>query len=292
MESERINMSLSKNPFPVMENMTVKLVREYLGRKQSIIIPIGVVEQHGYHLPLKTDALIATHLARRAGERTGILVAPTIHQSFSGGGLPGTINISPAVMSLVISDTLISLTSQGFQNFYLFLCHGGSENARALEDAVKMLLRNNLAFEKVMVALIPVWKTSSKGFGWSKALAERDWHAGWLETSLVMALEPELVRMEDLELDTEPLLSQQIEHPDNYQQSEKIIDDPLVIPRMSQRPEIKIGVMGHPETASAELGQKVADDILKNLCEKIQKLETGADGIYKKVKFVPEPLIF
>ncbi len=33
-----------KNPFPVMENMTVKMVREYLGRKQSIIIPIGVIE--------------------------------------------------------------------------------------------------------------------------------------------------------------------------------------------------------------------------------------------------------
>jgi creatinine amidohydrolase len=292
MENKRKNMNLSKNPFPVMENMTVKLVREYLSRKQSIIIPIGVVEQHGYHLPLKTDALIATHLARRAGDRMGILVAPTIHQSFSGGGLPGTINISPAVMSLVISDTLISLTSQGFRNFYLFLCHGGSENARALEDAVKMLLRNNPAFEKVMIALIPVWKTNSKGVGWSKALTEHDWHAGWLETSLVMALEPELVRMQDMELDTEPFLSQQIEHPDNYQEAEKIIDDPLVLPRMSQRSEIKVGVMGHPETASRELGQQVVEDIVKNLCEKIQKLEAGADGIYKKVNFVPEPLIF
>jgi creatinine amidohydrolase/Fe(II)-dependent formamide hydrolase-like protein len=143
-----------------------------------------------------------------------------------------------------------------------------------------------------MIALIPVWKTNSPGTGWSKALAKHDWHAGWLETSLVMALEPDLVRMQDLELDPEPLLSQQIDHPDHYQQAEKIADDPLVIPRMSQRPEIKVGVMGHPETAGPELGKKVVEDILKNLCEKIQKLEAGADGIYKKVKFVPEPLIF
>ncbi len=285
-------MNNEKDPFPVMENMTVKLVRDYLEKKQSIIIPIGVIEQHGYHLPLKTDALVATHIGRMAGKRLGMLVGPTIHQSFSGGGLAGTINISPAVMSLVISDTLISLTAQGFRNFYLFLCHGGSENARALEDAVKMLLRNNPAFEKVMIALIPVWKTNSPGVGWSKALGEHDWHAGWLETSLVMALEPDLVRMQDLELDPEPLLSQQIDHPDHYQQAEKIADDPLVIPRMSQRPEIKVGVMGRPETASAEIGKKVVEDILKNLCEKIQKLEARADGVYKKVKFVPEPLIF
>ncbi len=284
-------MSTGKSAFPVMENMTVKQVRTYLEQKKSIIIPIGVIEQHGYHLPLRTDALVATHLARRAGEKTGILVAPTIHQSFSGGGLPGTINISPAVMSLVISDTLISLVAQGFRNFYLFLCHGGSENARALDDAVKMLLRNNPAFDNVMIALIPVWKMNAKGKGWSKALQEHDWHAGWLETSLVMALEPDLVRMEDLELDAEPFLSQQIDHPDNYQHAQKVVDDPLVIPRMTQRPEIKVGVMGFPKLASAEIGREAADDIVKNLADRITKLESKADGVYKEIPFTPEPLI-
>ncbi len=281
-----------KNPFPVMEHMTVKLVREYLQRSKSIIIPMGVIEQHGYHLPLKTDALIATHIAHQAGEQLGMLVAPVIYQSFSGGGLPGTINISPSVMSMVISDTLISLVSQGFRNFYLLLAHGGSENCRALEDAIKMLLRNNPAFTDSMIALIPVWKLNSKGMGWDKALKERDWHAGWLETSLVMALEPDLVRMQDMELDAEPFLSEQIAHPDNYQQAEKIVDDPLVIPRQSQRPEIKVGVMGYPQNASEELGKEVAKDMVKNLCAKIKELESKADGVYKKIEFKPEPLIF
>jgi creatinine amidohydrolase/Fe(II)-dependent formamide hydrolase-like protein len=86
-------MSAHSDPFPVMEHMTVKMVREYLARKQSIILPIGVIEQHGYHLPLNTDALLATHLGRRIGRETDILVAPTLHQTFSGGGCPGTINI-------------------------------------------------------------------------------------------------------------------------------------------------------------------------------------------------------
>lgn len=282
----------SRNPFPVMEHMTVKLVREYLAKKQSIIIPIGVIEQHGYHLPLNTDALIAEHLARRAGERTGTLVAPVIYQSFSGGGLPGTINISPAVMSLVIGDTLVSLAAQGFRNFYLFLCHGGSENARALDDALKMLLRNNPAFKNVMIALIPIWTMNSKGKGWSKAFKIHDWHAGWLETSLVMALEPGLVRMKDLALDPEPLLSQQIEHPDMYQQAEKIVDDPQVVARMTQRPEIKVGVMGFPKKANVKDGREMVEDIVKNLSRKIQDMEAKADGKYRKVKYVPEPLIF
>lgn len=284
--------SESRNaPFPVMENMTVKLVREYLESRKSIIIPLGVVEQHGYHLPLKTDALIATHLGRMVGERTGILVAPTIHQSFSGGGLPGTINISPAVMSLVVSDTLLSLAAQGFRNFYIFLCHGGSENARALDNALKLLLRTNPAFTDAMIALLPIWKFDSGETGWKKALSEGDWHAGWLETSLVMALEPELVRMENLELDPEPLLKLQIEHPDNYQRAEKIVDDEFVVPRMIQRPDIKVGVMGHPEHASPELGRRIVEDIVHAVCAKVEELESKADGVYKEVSFRPEPLL-
>jgi creatinine amidohydrolase len=282
----------TKTQFPVMQNMSVKDVRQYLQRKQSIIIPIGVIEQHGYHLPLYTDSLVATHLARMIGEKADILVAPTFHQSFSGGGLPGTINISPAVMSLVINDTLISLVSQGFRNFFLFLCHGGSENARALKDAISLLLRTNPAFSKVMVVLCGVWDFGGKAGGWKKAFGEGDWHAGWLETSLVLALEPQLVRMDEIETDTEELLNLQIAHPDNYQHAQKIVDDKLVVARMSQRPDIEVGVMGYPHRASAEIGKKAIEAIVDDAVKKFTDLESRSDGVYKEVSFTPQPLIF
>jgi len=280
------------NPFPVMEHMTVRMVREYLEQKKSIIIPVGVIEQHGYHLPLNTDALVATHVSRMIGERTGILVGPTMYQSFSGGALPGTINISPAVMSLVVSDTLISLAGQGFRNFYLLLGHGGSENDRALDNALKLLLRTNPTLSNAMIALLPEWKFGRelKG-GWTDALREHDWHAGWLETSMVMAVEPGLVRMDELELDPEPLLDLQIEHPDNYQHAEKIVDDEFVVARMTQRPDIKVGVMGHPKKASPELGRKIIESMVEGASEKIIELESKADGVYKEVEFTPDPIL-
>ena len=284
-------MAAKKSPFPVMEHMTVRLVREYLTRKKSVIIPIGVTEQHGDHLPLATDAGIAAGISRRLGERTGILVAPTINTSFSGGGLPGTINISPSTMSLVVSDTILSLASQGFRNVYIVLCHGGSENALALDAALKLLLRTNPACEHVMIALLPIWKFHSPGVGWGKAFSEGDWHAGWLETSMVMAIAPELVRMEDLALDTPEILALQIRHPDNYQRAEKIVDDEFVIPRMTQRPDITVGVMGHPETATKELGERLVEDSLVALVEKVSTLEARADGVYKSVAFTPPPII-
>jgi len=282
----------TKNQFPVMANMTVKSVREYLQQKQSIIVPLGVIEQHGYHLPLKTDALIAERVGRMIGERAGVLVAPTMYQSFSGGGLAGTINISPAVMSLVVNDMLVSLVWQGFRNIYLFLCHGGSENARALNDAIKLLLRLNPAFEQVMVALLCIWDCDPEKSDFIQGFSEGDWHAGRVETSIVMALEPGLVDMENLTVDEEPYLSQLIEHPDNYQRAEKIVDDDCVVPRMSQRPEIKVGVMGFPQQASPELGQKIIARAVSAVGNKIMQLESQADGVYKDVKFTPEPLIF
>lgn len=281
----------TKHPFPVMEQMTVKMVREYLVRKQSIIVPLGGIEQHGYHLPLRTDAVIAERLAWQIGARADILVAPTIVTTFSGGGLPGTINISPAVMSLVVSDTLLSLTSQGFRNIYLLLGHGGSENLRALQDALKMLLRTNPAFERTMIALLPIWRFGKKDSGWRKAFREKDWHAGWLETSLMLALAPELVRVDDLELDCPGLLELQREHPDNYQRAEKIVDDEFVVPRIRQRPEIEVGVMGEPAKASRELGLGTAADIVDSVTAKITALEAQADGLYKEVAFAPEPII-
>lgn len=162
----------------------------------------------------------------------------------------------------------------------------------SLDNALKLLLRTNPAFKNAMIALLPVWKFGHKDSGWKKALSEGDWHAGWLETSLVMALAPDLVRMEELELDPEPLLNLQIEHPDNYQHAEKIVDDEFVVPRMTQRPDIKVGVMGHPEKASAELGLEIIKGIVGDASKKIMELESKADGVYKEVPFTPDPILF
>lgn len=285
------NRASTPRGFPMMEELTVMEMRTYLERSRSILVPVGITEQHGYHLPLCTDSLVATGLSKQAGQKLGIVVAPTFTQCYSGGTLPGTINISPAVMALALGDNLASLAAQGFRNFYLVLGHGGSENLRALQDALQMLLRNNPIFAEVLIALLPVWRLSSPGKGWNAAVKDHDWHAGWLETSLVMHLAPQLVRMEQLELDAEPLQSSMRAHPDNYQQAEKIVDNPFVLPRMSQRPEMRVGVMGDPRRASPELGHEINDDAVANLTAHISNIESGADGRYKPAAFTPAPIV-
>lgn len=277
--------------FPLMVNMTVKTVREYLSQNHAVIVPLGVTEQHGYHLPLSTDTTIAERLAERIGRKAGVLVAPALNTSFSGGELPGTINISPAVMSLVVRDMLLSLVGQGFRTFYLLLCHGGSENVTALNDTLKLLLRGNPAFAEAMITLMPAWDLGPADDGYRHGFAQHDWHAGLVETSLMLHLAPELVRMEELALDSDELLRTLIEHPDNYQRAETIVDDPMVVRRIYQRPDIEVGVMGDPAGATVEEGQRLVGMIVADAVQRIRDLEAGYDGTYKPVPHTPPPLV-
>ena len=274
--------------FPVMENMTVSEVRDYLEGRQSIILPMGVIEQHGYHLPLSTDALVAREIGRLVGERAGILTAPTMHLSFSGGQLPGTINVSPNVMGLVVADILRSLAVQGFRNVFLLLAHAGSENMRALDNALRLLLRDDPGFKEVMLVFAPIWKFCG---GYSDGFAEGDWHAGWAETSMVMALAPELVQMDKLEMDDPELVREMRKHPDSYQCASKPVDHECVVPRMSQKPGMRVGVMGDPGKASPELGARMVEDAVSELSKLFTQLEKKRSAEYREVDWTPEPIL-
>jgi len=274
--------------FPEWEKMTVREVRAYLEKRRSVILPLGVTEQHGYHLPLGTDSIIARELARRVGLRCSMIVAPTLNMSFSGGQLPGTINLNPNVMALMVADVLRSLAVGGFRNVFLLACHGGSENFRALEDALKLLLRDDPAFGQVMLVLAPIWKFSK---GWKDAFADGDWHAGWLETAMMMELAPELVQMENVRTDDAEFVRMMREHPDNYQFAQKPVDSPFVVARMSQRPQMEVGVMGSPEKATPKLGREIVEDAVNRLAETFAELEEKRTDDYREVDWKPGPII-
>lgn len=67
-----------------MNQMTVHDMREVIQKTKTVIIPTGVVEQHGYHLPLSTDILNATRPLELAGEKLNAVVAPSVNYCFSG----------------------------------------------------------------------------------------------------------------------------------------------------------------------------------------------------------------
>jgi creatinine amidohydrolase len=274
--------------FPEWEKMTVREIRSYLEERSSVILPLGVTEQHGYHLPLCTDSLVAAGVALRVGTRTGMLVAPTLNMSFSGGQLPGTINVNPNIVGLLVGEVLRSLVAQGFRNVFMLLGHGGSETFRALDNTLKLLLRDDPSFDKVMLVMAPVWKFSAL---WQRGFQERDWHAGWAETSAVLALAPHLVQLENAQTDEPRLLAEMREHPDNYQYARKPIENDFVVPRMAQRPEVTVGVMGDPSKASAKLGERMIAEAVEGASRLFTNLEKNRSPKYRKAAWTPEPIV-
>jgi len=122
-----------------MGEMTVGELQQYLKTNRTIILPYGVVEQHGHHLPLDTDIRNAEILGAKLAEKLGCIVAPTLNYCFSGGMLTGTVNVKPNTFSNMMGEIVESLTLQGFENILILPGHGGSESLLHLKESLRIL---------------------------------------------------------------------------------------------------------------------------------------------------------
>jgi creatinine amidohydrolase len=165
---------------------------------RTVIIPIGSTEQHGPHLPLSTDSLIGDEIALRVAILLGdTLVAPTIclgvsshHISFAG-----TLSISEDVLVEVLVQSCGCVARHGFSRVALMPSHGGNCGAirRAVERAAHSIPNVQVAGFADVIGFFEPWLRVGAEAGVSPE--EVGPHAGEAETSIMLALHPELVRM-------------------------------------------------------------------------------------------------
>ncbi|MGI8661997.1 MAG: mycofactocin biosynthesis peptidyl-dipeptidase MftE [Acidimicrobiales bacterium] len=152
-----------------------------------LLVPLGSTEQHGPHLPLATDTLLAEALCGRvATARRDVMVAPAVPYGSSGehDGFVGTLSIGQAALELLVTELVRA--ADAFAGVVLVSGHGG--NAGPLARAVDTLRTEGRAV-----------------LAWSPRVAGGDAHAGRTETSIVLAL-GEPVRVEAAEAgNTRPL---------------------------------------------------------------------------------------
>lgn len=166
-------------------------VEAYLTRDDRVILPVGSTEQHGRHLPLGTDALVAAALADRVSRASGVLAAPAIPIGMAMHHLafPGSIALKPATLAAVITDVVESLYGHGFRRVLIINGHGG--NIASIDSAIPVLM----ARPDLSIKVVNWWREESVA-----ALARRDFggsgHASADEASAVLALHPNLVRMD------------------------------------------------------------------------------------------------
>jgi len=255
----------------IMEFMTVREMEEALTKTRTVILPMGVIEQHGYHLPLYTDVYNAYEIAKRVAPVAGCVVAPPIIYSFSGGELAGTTDISPQTLAQVVTDLLLSLANQGFLNIIVLLGHGGSENQKAALDAADMFYRRYRRYRDICIATVTFTDLAPSV---RECFAAKDFHAAYLETSLMLYWHPELVRPKELWVRDEPdLVALFARDQDAYQTRTRLVDHPMVVPIVTQNERMRVGVMGDPSQANAEFGRKVAMEAVDGLVQLIKKME-------------------
>jgi mycofactocin precursor peptide peptidase len=149
-----------------------------------VLVPVGSTEQHGPHLPLATDTIIAEELAGRAVHHTdGLMIGPTITVGASGehAGFPGTLSIGSQVMTSVIVELVRS--ADWAAGVVLVNGHGGNH------DAITAAVSTVTAEGRLALAWWPKWPQRRDG-------GPADLHAGRIETSMMLAIDPGLVRLE------------------------------------------------------------------------------------------------
>lgn len=257
----------------IMEDMTVNELDEALKSTKTVVLPVGIVEQHGFHLPLKTDIITADELSKRAAAKMNAVVAPTIPYCYSGGELTGTINVSPQVFSLLITDICSELARMGFKNVIIFLGHGGYENTQAIRSSLQLILKRNPHMKNMCFSIVGAWEVSKTWTDMFKLEPEHDAHAGWAETALMMYLKPELVRKQIVMDEPEVCKWARIGDSSKMVEEVRVVDHPFVIPEVVTKVKWEVGVVGFPERATREEGEKICNEVVEGLAEFVNYID-------------------
>lgn len=157
-----------------------------------VVLPVGSVEQHGPHLPLGTDTLLAGAVLESAlrlleDNRLPIVVTPTVPLGYSGHHLfAAAMSLQPETLLSVLHDVSESLVASGFRRLFILNGHGGNEEC--IQLAVKDLV---LRHEAVAATACSYWAIGDPANQMRPGLTPG--HAGWFETSLMLASRPDLV---------------------------------------------------------------------------------------------------
>ena len=175
--------------------LSARLTRDSVG-----LLPLGAIEQHGPHLPLATDQIIAEGLANHAVEQCKsehsiwLLPAVPVGQGLEHAAYAGTLSLSAATFEAVVYELGASAARAGLRRLVLFSGHGGN-NAAMDNAALRLRHDHHMLVVKACYFDFPMPATPT--------LPAREWreglHGGALETALMLYFNPEAVELQAAE---------------------------------------------------------------------------------------------
>lgn len=168
---------------------------EALANERTFVLPVGILEEHGPHLPLGTDIFQVEAVVDEAAARTGSVVLPTLNYGncHSTRNFPGSISITFDTLRSLMRDVFSELARHGVKSVVVVSGHAGSGHMRAIKQAGREAVQ---AHEALDVALLSEWDVLFGHAGETvdgALVPERDGHAGTMETARMMDLREDLV---------------------------------------------------------------------------------------------------
>jgi creatinine amidohydrolase len=175
--------------------MSWEEVAEVRRANPVVLLPVGTVEQHGPHLPVAADDMVAQFFALRVAEATGSVVAPALNYGCSDvfRAFPGTLAIRPETFQAVLEEVCEAIIATGFTRLVIVDNHGGNE---PYVETVARRLRGRHGRRLLIGGLYP-W---SIGYALMRDVipnaAAAYGHGGEPETSAMLAMFPEDVQLQ------------------------------------------------------------------------------------------------
>jgi creatinine amidohydrolase len=181
-------------------NLTITDIREYLNHKDTILVPIASLEQHGPHLPLYTDTVTAVEISQRVAEMIGVLYTPAIWMGYSPQHMHepnqgrGTITLRSSTLLAVMHDVTRSLIHHGFNRIIFINGHGS--NIKVVDPVLRKLRYETGALIGFVKPYMERYVGILSELMESPPEETPGWHASELETSQDLAWDEDLVRMD------------------------------------------------------------------------------------------------
>lgn len=212
-----------------------------------LLLPLGATEQHGPHLPVAMDTLLAEAVCHAASARTGVPVLPALRYTTSQGHTtkwPGTFSLRHETLIHTLSDIASWASATGWKRLLIVNAHFGNDAPARV--AVDLLRLSYLG--KMQVGLVHAFRLTDSI--WSEYTADAaDLHANQAETSLMLHLHPDLVDMEALAGSDDP-----------DRTTGTVFSHPVAQTSLN-------GVTGHPSRAGAEQGRGLFEAMADALTE-------------------------
>jgi creatinine amidohydrolase len=164
------------------------------------LLPLSCLERHGHHLPIGTDMFIGRELCRRAAEIEPVVIFPDFFftQILEARHVPGTVAIEPELIVRLLENACREIARNGLTKIVIVNAHGGNDHL------IHYFAQIQLASRRDYVVYVPqpsyVSEEPATAAQWETVI---DDHAGERETSMILAIRPELVRLESLPQDGE-----------------------------------------------------------------------------------------